>query len=70
MRAEQSTSWGPIWLLCQDCGHAWDDWQSCRVPFETWIAHVKSYRCPECGADSKHISLRIEIPHLSEKEPP
>jgi len=46
-----------IWLACGQCSHEWDDWQPCRVPVETWIAHAQTFRCPKCGAD-KGIKIR------------
>ena len=53
-------TWEPIWLGCKRCGHEWDDWQPQMVPVATWVAHVRTYRCPECGARSGHIVLRVE----------
>jgi len=50
----------PIWLACRHCRHAWDDWQPQDVPVETWVAHVKTYRCPRCGADAGHVVLRAK----------
>jgi hypothetical protein len=42
-------SWVAIWLFCKKCAHAWDDWQPSGVPMATYVAHLKSYRCPACG---------------------
>jgi hypothetical protein len=53
-------SWAPIWLRCKSCGRDWDDWQPVMVPIKTWIAHCRTYRCPGCGADGKHIVVRQE----------
>ena len=51
-------TFGPIWLACRQCGHTWDDWQPQSVPLKTWTAHVKTYRCPHCGAASSSLLLR------------
>ena len=53
-------TWEPIWLLCKWCGHAWDDWQPNSVPFSTWIAHSKTYRCPQCGKGGRVILIRSQ----------
>ena len=50
--------WAPIWLACRQCGHTWDDWQPRNVPLETWVAHVKTYRCPHCGAAGNAVLPR------------
>ena len=50
-------TWEPIWLLCGECKHRWDDWQPGHVPISTWIAHVRTYRCPSCG--SEKVMIRI-----------
>jgi len=50
--------WTPIFLVCFKCRHDWEDWQPCHCPVDTWVAHVKTYRCPECGARAKSIGLR------------
>ena len=52
-------SWSPIWLACE-CGHKWDDWQPNNVPIATWIAHIKTFRCPKCGKRGRNILLRRE----------
>jgi hypothetical protein len=49
--------WQPIWLRCKQCNVAWDDWQPCHVPAETWCAHACTYHCPECGSDM--VLLRL-----------
>ena len=41
-------SWEPLWLRCGPCGHEWDDWQPTHCPIPTWVAHVKTLRCPKC----------------------
>jgi hypothetical protein len=51
-------TWEPIWLACKACKHAWDDWQPCDVPPATWIAHVKTYHCPECGKGRRYVLIR------------
>jgi rubredoxin len=48
----------PVWLSCKACGHWWDDWQPTNVPLDTWAAHVTTWRCPSCGADSGQLLLR------------
>ena len=48
----------PIWLACKQCSHTWDDWQPNNCPIATWVAHVKTYRCPHCGAASSSLLLR------------
>jgi len=48
----------PIWLACKACHHEWDDWQPQNVPIETWVAHVTTYRCPNCGAGKGDLLLR------------
>lgn len=54
--------WLPIWLACRSCKHEWDDWQPNVVPLQTWIAHVKTYQCPQCGAGASRIVLRRKTP--------
>jgi hypothetical protein len=49
-----------IWLHCRLCGYAWVDWQPQMVPIETWAAHVKTYRCPACGAAGLPVLLRTQ----------
>ena len=51
-------SWEPIWLVCKVCDHQWDDWQPSNVPAETWAAHVRTYRCPNCGKGGRRVLLR------------
>jgi hypothetical protein len=51
-------TWNTIWLACK-CGRKWDDWQPCMVPVSTWIAHVKTYRCPQCGKSGRNILIRL-----------
>jgi hypothetical protein len=50
-------NWGPIWLACK-CGQKWDDWQPQQVPIDTWVAHIKTFRCPKCGNRGHNILLR------------
>lgn len=52
--------WVPIWLACKQCGHAWEDTQPNNCPVETWCAHVRTYRCPNCGAGTRKVVLRIK----------
>lgn len=52
--------WAPIWLWCKKCGKPWDDWQPQNVPIATWAAHVKTYRCPHCGAGGRNVLLRTK----------
>jgi hypothetical protein len=53
-------TFGPIWLACKRCKHAWDDWQPRNVPIETWAAHVMTYRCPQCDAGKGDVLLRMK----------
>jgi hypothetical protein len=53
-------AWAPIWLTCKACGHEWDDWQPCRCPIPTWVAHVKTYRCPICHKRGRNILIRMQ----------
>jgi hypothetical protein len=57
MTVKMKPSWTPIWLACK-CGKQWDDWQPRDVPVATWLAHVKTYRCPQCGKSGKNILVR------------
>lgn len=43
-------------LRCGKCGVDWEDWQPQHCPVDTWVAHVKTFRCPECG-DRKHVLM-------------
>jgi hypothetical protein len=47
-----------IWLRCKACGKDWDDWQPIMVPVTVWVAYVKTYRCPHCGAGGRNVLLR------------
>jgi hypothetical protein len=49
-------SFVPIWLACR-CGHAWNDWQPANVPAKTWVAHIRTYRCPKC-ASHRNVLIR------------
>jgi hypothetical protein len=51
-------TWEPLWCACKGCNHRWDDWQPCMVPVATWIAHVKTLRCPACGKGGRMLLLR------------
>ena len=51
-------TWEPLWCACKSCGHWWDDWQPSQVPLATWIAHVKTLRCPGCGKGSRSLVIR------------
>jgi len=53
-------TWEPIGLRCKSCRHDWDDWQPGNVPAATWIAHVKTYRCPRCGKGRRNILIRSQ----------
>ena len=57
MTVKMKPSWTPIWLACK-CGKQWDDWQPRDVPLATLLAHVKTYRCPQCGKSGKNILVR------------
>lgn len=48
----------PIWLRCGNCRHEWDDWQPMHCPIATWVAHGKTYRCPECGNGPRKLFMR------------
>lgn len=52
--------WDPIWLACKACDHEWDDWQPGMCPIDTWVAHVKTYRCPHCGKRGRNILYRMK----------
>jgi hypothetical protein len=52
--------WDKIWLQCKHCQAAWDDWQPVFCPIPTWIAHVKTYRCPNCRRRGRNILLRMK----------
>ncbi len=58
----------PIWLACAGCGHWWDGDQPQCVPFATFAAHMKSHRCPKCGAGTRKLLLRTKP--LSERPHP
>ena len=62
-------TWEPIWLRCKPCGHCWDDWQPNNVPAKTWIAHCRTYRCPECGKGPRAILLRSQPLPVDETPP-
>ena len=51
--------WAEIWLSGAHCERRWDDWQPVGVPILTWVAHVKTYRCPSCGKRGRNILLRL-----------
>jgi hypothetical protein len=48
-------TWVPLWLRCGPCGHKWDGWQPCYSPIPTWVAHIRSLRCPVCRAKKLFI---------------
>lgn len=52
--------WAEIGLVCMKCAHEWDDWQPHDCPANTWIAHVKTYRCPKCGANARKIGICLK----------
>jgi hypothetical protein len=52
-------TWEVIWLHCKACGHRWDDWQPAMVPIPTWVAHVGTYRCPNCGKGGDDVLIRM-----------
>ena len=49
-----------IWLACKACGGKWDDWQPQGCPIATWVAHIKTYRCPHCGKRGRNIFIRLK----------
>lgn len=53
-------TWEPLWCACKACGHWWDGWQPCHVPVKTWIAHIKTLRCPSCGKGGRALLLRTQ----------
>ena len=57
--APRKPGWVPIWLACK-CGTKWDDWQPNNVPVKTWLAHVKTFRCPVCGNKGRGLFLRSD----------
>lgn len=59
MRPIPKPEWTPIWLQCKACETKWDDWQPSDVPVATWVAHVKTYHCPNCGHGGKSILIRM-----------
>lgn len=62
--------WAPIWLICKSCRHAWDDWQPQQCPIDTWVTHVKTYRCPNCGKRGLNIYLRMTPLEAPDDQPP
>ena len=51
-------TWEPIWLACSACRHRWDDWQPCHVPIDSYVAYVRTFRCPGCGGGADVVTLR------------
>jgi hypothetical protein len=38
-----------------------------NVPIDVWVAHVRSLRCPGCGAGPDHLAMRgwgVPVPEL------
>jgi len=44
-------------IRCCDCGHEWMADMLQNVAIKVWIAHIKSLRCPKCGAGWRSIML-------------
>lgn len=61
-------TWDPLWLACKSCGHAWDDWQPCHVPVDTWLTHLKTHRCPQCGKGYSDKNLLLRFKPLDQQE--
>ena len=51
----------PLRCACKACGHRWDDWQPSYVPVATWVAHIKTIRCPQCGKGGRSVLLRSSL---------
>lgn len=54
----EKPGWSQIWYECMYCEHAWNDWQPTDVPITTWLKHVHSHACPECGLGIEDIKIR------------
>ena len=40
---------------CKRCGEFWTGEMIQNVPISVWVAHVRSIRCPNCGAATRYI---------------
>ena len=57
-------------LVCKACNHEWLEPLINNVPIDVWVAHVKSLRCPECGAGSDRLAFHgWGIPAANEPHP-
>lgn len=45
-------------LRCMQCEHEWREKIIGNVPVNVWTAHVKSLRCPNCGAVWNRLAFR------------
>lgn len=52
-------TWEPLAQRCGACGHEWDDWQPNNVPADTWIAHLRTFRCPKGCAGEGRLFIRF-----------
>ena len=44
-------------MVCQECKHHWDQQMLQWAPVSVIIAHWKSLRCPQCGANWRKIAF-------------
>jgi hypothetical protein len=54
-------------LVCNACKHEWMEPLIYNVPIDVWVAHVRSLRCPGCGAGPDHLAMRgwgVPVPEL------
>lgn len=52
--------WQTMPCRCKKCQHDWDGWTPTHVPVATWVAHIRTFYCPSCGASFKSIMIRTE----------
>jgi hypothetical protein len=46
-------------IACLDCGLIWAEKLIYAVVVDVWTAHVKSLRCPDCGAGYRRIAFWV-----------
>lgn len=52
-------------MHCVECGHEWTGKLLVHVPLNDAAAYMRGLRCPQCGAGSKKLYLRLTPPESS-----
>ena len=61
MSAAPQAQLSPTPLGCRSCGHEWMEPILSMVTVRVWVLHVRSLRCPACGAGWHRLAFRTKV---------